>query len=55
MSFVIAAPNLLPTAATDLHSIGSVLNEAHVVAAVATTSMLPAGADEVSASPGSPV
>ena len=45
MSFVIVVPDVL-AAASDLRSIGSALDEAHA-AAVATTSLLPAGADEV--------
>jgi hypothetical protein len=46
---VIAAPELINTAATDLANIGSNLSEAHTAAAAATTGVIPAAADEVSA------
>ena len=49
MSIVIAAPELINTAATDLANIGSNLSEAHMAAAAATTGVVPAAADEVSA------
>jgi PE family len=49
MSSVIAAPEAIATAATDLASIGSTLREAHTAAAASTLAVLPAGADEVSA------
>jgi len=49
MSAVIAVPELMAQAATDLASIGSTVNAAHMVAAGPTLSMLPAAADEVSA------
>ena len=49
MSSVIATPELINTAATDLANIGSDLSEAHTAAATATTGMVPAAADEVSA------
>ena len=50
MSIVIAAPELINTTATDLANIGSNLSEAHTAAAAATTGVIPAAADEVSAS-----
>lgn len=49
MSFVIAAPELVEAAADDLAGIRSTVGEATASAAAATTSVLPAGADEVSA------
>jgi PE family len=49
MSSVIAAPELISTAATDLANIGSSLNAAHLSAAPTTLGVLPAAADEVSA------
>jgi hypothetical protein len=49
MSYVIAAPELMTSAATDLASIGSALSEAHVAAAPPTVALVPAAADEVSA------
>ena len=49
MSAVIATPELMAQAATDLASIGSTVNAAHIVAAAPTLSVLPAAADEVSA------
>ena len=49
MSAVIAVPELMAQAATDLASIGSKVNAAHLVAAAPTLSVLPAAADEVSA------
>jgi PE family len=50
MTYVITAPELLATAATDLATIGSNLDAAHRTAAAATVAVLPAAADEVSAS-----
>ncbi len=50
MSAVIAVPDLMGQAATDLARIGDTLNVAHMTAAVSTTQVLPAAADEVSAS-----
>jgi hypothetical protein len=50
MSTVIAAPELINTAATDLANIGSNLSAAHAAAAAPTTGVIPAAADEVSAS-----
>ncbi len=49
MSLLVVAPDLLESAATDLGSIGSALNAAHVAAALPTTGLMAAGADEVSA------
>jgi PE family len=46
MSYVIAAPEMMTSAATDLAAIGSDLSAAHAAAAAST----PAAADEVSAS-----
>lgn len=48
MSFVIAAPEYLAAAASDLSGIGSALNEANAAAAARTTTVLAAAADEVS-------
>ena len=50
MSYVIAAPEMMTSAAADLATIGSNVNAAHMVAATRTTAVLPAAADEVSAS-----
>jgi hypothetical protein len=50
MSYVIAVPEMMTSAATDLAAIGSNLNAAHMVAAAPTVAVLPAAADEVSAS-----
>ncbi|MCV7074802.1 PE family protein, partial [Mycobacterium szulgai] len=49
MSFVIATPEMVSAAAADLASIGSTINAASAAAALPTTSVLAAGADEVSA------
>jgi hypothetical protein len=40
---------MMTSAATDLATIGSNVNAAHMVAAARTTSVIPAAADEVSA------
>jgi PE family len=48
MSYVIAKPEVIASAATDLAGIGSNLSAAHVAAAAATLAVLPAAADEVS-------
>jgi PE family len=48
MSFVIAAPEMMTSAATDLATIGSNLSAAHTAAAASTVAVLPAAADEVS-------
>ena len=49
MSYVIAAPEMMTSAASDLAAIGSNVDAAHMVAAARTTSVIPAAADEVSA------
>jgi triacylglycerol lipase len=49
MSYVIAAPEVVGTAATDLASLGSKLSEARAAAATQTTRVLVAAQDEVSA------
>src|SRR5882724_4802686 len=49
MSFVVAVPDLLGTAATDLANIGSTLGQANAAAAAQTTGVLAAAQDEVSA------
>jgi len=48
MSAVIAAPEVMTSAATDLVTIGSTLSAAHLTAAPPTLSVLPAASDEVS-------
>ena len=50
MSYVIATPELMTAAAADLATIGSNLNAAHITAAAPTGAVIPAAADEVSAS-----
>ncbi len=49
MSFVITAPETLTAAASDLANLGSTINAANAAAAIPTTGLLPAAADEVSA------
>ncbi|MBL7324967.1 PE family protein, partial [Escherichia coli] len=49
MSYVIAAPEALDSAATDLVVLGSTLGAATAAAAAQTTAVAAAGADEVSA------
>ncbi|SON62025.1 PE-PGRS family protein PE_PGRS26 [Mycobacterium simulans] len=49
MSFVFAAPELMAATATDLASIGSTISAADAAAALPTSGVLAAGADEVSA------
>ena len=49
MSYVIAAPEMMTAAATDLAAIRSALSEAHTAAALSTVALVPAAADEVSA------
>ena len=49
MPFVIAQPDLMAAAATNLANIGSAITEANAAAAGQTTAVLAAGADEVSA------
>jgi hypothetical protein len=50
MSYVMAAPEMMAAAATDVAAIGSTLRAAHLAAAAPTVAVLPAAADEVSAS-----
>ena len=50
MSSVIAAPELIEAAATDLATIGSNVSAAHMAAAAPTAAVMPAAADEVSVS-----
>ena len=50
MSLVIAAPEVIADAATELASIGSTVSAAHMAAATPTVAVIPAAADEVSAS-----
>jgi hypothetical protein len=49
MSFLIAQPDLVAVAATDLANVGSTISEANYAAAAHTTQLLAAGSDEVSA------
>jgi triacylglycerol lipase len=49
MSFVLAVPDVLGTAATDLASLGSTISSANAAAATRTTGVLAAAGDEVSA------
>ena len=49
MSFVIAVPELVTDAATNLESLGSTISAAHAAAAAPTTGVLAAAEDEVSA------
>ncbi|ORW03583.1 PecA family PE domain-processing aspartic protease [Mycobacterium lacus] len=49
MPLLVVAPELLASAAADLESIGAALNAAHAAAAVPTTGLAAAAADEVSA------
>jgi hypothetical protein len=49
MSYVIAAPEIMTTAATDLATVGSALTAAKAAAAAPTTGVLAAAEDEVSA------
>jgi hypothetical protein len=49
MSYVIAAPEMMTSAAADLATIGSNVNAAHLAAAAPTVAVVPAAADEVSA------
>lgn len=49
MSFVIAVPEALTMAASDLANIGSTINAANAAAALPTTGVVAAAADEVSA------
>lgn len=49
MSFVIAVPETIAAAATDLADLGSTIAGANAAAAANTRSLLAAGADEISA------
>ena len=49
MSYVIAAPEIMTSAATDLSNIGSTIRVAHAAAAASTTRVIVAAGDEVSA------
>jgi hypothetical protein len=49
MAYVIAAPEMMTAAATDLATIASNVSAAHLVAAGPTLAVVPAAADEVSA------
>jgi PE family len=49
MSFVVAAPEFVAAAASDLANIRSAISSANAAAAARTTGVLAAGADEVSA------
>ncbi|ORW07744.1 PE family protein [Mycobacterium kyorinense] len=49
MSFVSTQPEALTAAAADVRTIGSALNASNATAAVTTTGVIPAAADEVSA------
>ncbi|WP_031649446.1 PE family protein, partial [Mycobacterium tuberculosis] len=49
MSFVLIAPEFVTAAAGDLTNLGSSISAANASAASATTQVLAAGADEVSA------
>jgi hypothetical protein len=49
MSYVVAVPEFVASAASDLAAIGSGLNAAHAAAAVPTTAVVAAAGDEVSA------
>jgi hypothetical protein len=48
MAYVIAAPKMMTSAASDLAAIGSNVSAARMVAAARTTSVIPAAADRVS-------
>jgi hypothetical protein len=50
MSFLIAVPEMVGAAATDLARVGSTLSAANAAAVAPTSSVTAAGADEVSAS-----
>ncbi len=49
MSFINVAPDFVAAAASDLAGIGTAISDANVAAAAPTTTILAAGADEVSA------
>lgn len=48
MSFVVAVPDFIGSAATDLTGIGSTLSAANAAAAIPTTEILAAAEDEIS-------
>ena len=48
MPFVIAAPEMVTTAATNLAGLGTAIQTANAIAAAPTSAVLAAGADEVS-------
>jgi hypothetical protein len=50
MSLLIAAPEAMSAAATDVANIGSAISAAHMAAAPPTVAVIPAAADEVSSS-----
>ena len=50
MSFVVVAPEFVSAAATDVANIGAAISDANFAAAFPTTSVVAAGADQVSAS-----
>ncbi len=50
MSYVMAMPEMMAAAATDVSAVGSTLSAAHLAAAAPTVAVIPAAADEVSAS-----
>ena len=50
MSYVMASPDLMAAAATDVAAIGSTVNAAHMAAAASTVAVVPAAGDEVSGS-----
>ena len=49
MSFLLTTPDAMASTTTNLASIGTAVSEANLAAAAATTGVLPAAADEVSA------
>jgi hypothetical protein len=50
MPYVVATPEMMAAAATDVAAVGSTLSAAHTAAAAPTVAVIPAAADEVSAS-----
>ena len=48
MSFLLVAPDILETAAADITQIGSAINAGNLAAAIPTTAVTAAAADEVS-------
>ena len=49
MAYVVAAPEMMASAATDVATIGSNVSAAHMAAAAPNLALIPAAADEVSA------